>query len=106
LNVRHNVAEPVSNASPDELYEEAAAIFERKLEFCQPAWRTFLLPFVPGPAIFIMGFLIPEQGFAKAIGLTTALMVSPFLVWIPLNRREVRKLRREIDSLDALMKQP
>ena len=63
-----------------------------------------MLPFVPGPAVFMMGFLVPEQGLVKAVGLTTALILSPFVLAIPLFRRESRRLQREIDELDGLMK--
>lgn len=63
-----------------------------------------MLPFVPGPAVFMMGFLGPEQGLVKAAGLTTALILSPFVFAITLFRREARRLQREIDELDGLMK--
>jgi hypothetical protein len=53
-----------------------------------------------------MGFLVPELGLLKAAGLTTALIVSPFALAIPLLRRKRQALQREIDSLDALMSQP
>ncbi len=62
------------------------------------------VPFIPGPVIFVIGFLIPELGLVKAVWLTTALIASPFLVAIPLLRRKQRILKCEIDSLDALMK--
>ena len=67
----------------------------RKLEFGRTAWRTFLLPFVPGPAIFIMGFLIPEQGLAKAVALTAALIASPFVAWIPVSRGTAEAAARD-----------
>jgi len=77
----------------------------RQRDFCLSAWRTFLLPFVPGPAVFIMGFLVPDQGVAKAVGLTTALILSPFVFAVPLMRRKARMLQQEIDELDTLMRQ-
>ena len=76
----------------------------RQREFCLNAWRTFLLPFVPGPAVFLMGFLVPDQGVAKAIALTMALIVSPFMLAVPLMRKKARMLQREIDELDTLMR--
>jgi hypothetical protein len=66
---------------------------------------TLMVPFIPGPAVFVMGFLVPELGLLKAVGLTTALIVSPFMMAIPLFQRKRRMLDREIDSLDALMRQ-
>lgn len=80
------------------------AELERQRHFCLTAWRTVMLPFVPGPAVFMMGFLVPEQGLVKAVGLTTGLILSPFVLAIPLFRRESRRLQREIDELDGLMK--
>jgi hypothetical protein len=76
----------------------------RQRDFCLNAWRTFLLPFVPGPAVFIAGFLVPELGVAKAVGLTTALIVSPFVFAVPLMRKKARALQQEIDELDKLMR--
>lgn len=78
------------------------AELERQRGFCLDAWRTFLLPLVPGPAVFVMAFLVPEQGVAKAVGLTTALILSPFVLAIPLLRRKARTLQREIDELDSM----
>jgi hypothetical protein len=66
---------------------------------------TLMVPFIPGPAVFLMGFLVPEQGFLKAVGLTTAVILPPFVLAIPLLRRRRRTLQREIDALDALMKE-
>jgi hypothetical protein len=77
----------------------------RQRGFCLDAWRTFLLPFVPGPAVFIMGFLVPEQGVVKAVVLTAALILSPFVLAVPMLRRKARTLQREIDELDSLMRQ-
>ena len=67
---------------------------------------TLMVPFIPGPAVFVMGFLVPELGLLKAVALTTALIASPFVLAIPLLRRKRQSLDREIDSLDALMSQP
>lgn len=66
---------------------------------------TLMVPFIPGPAVFMMGFLIPEQGLLKAVGLTTAVILPPFVLAVPLLRQRRRTLQREIDSLDALMKE-
>ena len=63
-----------------------------------------MVPFIPGPAVFVIGFLVPELGLLKAVGLTTVLIASPFLLAIPLLRRKRQMLEREIDSLEALMR--
>jgi hypothetical protein len=65
---------------------------------------TMMAPFIPGPAVFVMGFLVPQLGLLKAVGLTAALMASPFLLAVPLVRRKRQTLEREIDSLDVLMR--
>jgi hypothetical protein len=52
-----------------------------------------------------MGFLIPEMGVLKAVGLTAGVIASPFVLSIPLLRRRRHMLDREIHSLDALMRQ-
>jgi len=65
---------------------------------------NLMVPFIPGPAVFVMGFLVPEIGVLKAVGLTTALIASPFVLAIPLVRRKRQMLESEIRSLDALMK--
>jgi len=74
----------------------------RHRDFSSSAWKQFMLPFVPGPAVFLMGSLVPEQGLVKAVVLTTALIVSPFVFGMPLLKKGARKLQREIDALDAL----
>ena len=71
-----------------------------------PFISTLLVPFIPGPALFVMGFLVPELGLRKALGMTTVLIASPFMMAIPLLRRKRYVLEREIDSLDALMRRP
>jgi hypothetical protein len=65
---------------------------------------NLMVPFIPGPAVFLMGFLVPEIGVLKAVGLTTALIAPPFVLAIPLVRRKRHMLEGEIRSLDALMK--
>jgi len=65
---------------------------------------NLMAPFIPGPALFMIGFLIPEMGVLKAVGLTAAIIASPFVLAIPLRRRQRHMLEREIRSLDALMK--
>ncbi len=64
---------------------------------------NLIAPFAPGTALFVIGFLIPQIGIVKAVGLTAVFIASPSAVTIPLIRRKRRKLESEIRSLDALM---
>jgi hypothetical protein len=79
---------------------------ERQRDFLRTCWRRLLLPIVPGPAVFLMGFLVPELGLATAALLTSAIILPPFAMVIPLVRRKVSQLQRQIDELDALMRRP
>ena len=100
---------PVTNAPSGPASATGAqyrAELVRQRDFCLDAWKTFLLPFVPGPAIFTMGFLAPGQGVVQALCLTTALILSPFVLAVPLLQRRARTLQREIDQLDSLLGQP
>jgi len=64
---------------------------------------NLMAPFIPGPAVFLMSFLVSDMSFVKAAALVTALIASPFVLAIPLVRRKRRMLEGEIRSLDALM---
>jgi hypothetical protein len=75
---------------------------QRQRDFCRRAWIR-LLAFVPGPVVFIMGFIIPEYGPAKAALVAILLIGAPFAAGIPLNRLGAHKYQRDIDALDALM---
>ena len=66
---------------------------------------TLMVPFIPGPAVFMAGLLVPELGLLKAVGLTAVLIAPPFVLAVPLLRRKRRMLQREIDALEALMRQ-
>ncbi|MFN7997554.1 MAG: hypothetical protein U0Q18_28305 [Bryobacteraceae bacterium] len=65
---------------------------------------NLMVPFIPGPAMFVLGFLVPEIGASRAVGLTAALIASPFVLALPLVRRKRQLLEGEIRSLDTLMK--
>jgi len=77
------------------------AELERQRDFRLGAWSR-LVAFVPGPVVFLTGFLAAEQGLAERLGLAMLLAAAPFAVGIPLNLWSARKLQREIDALDAL----
>ncbi len=73
---------------------------ERQREFHLSVFSR-LLVFVPGPVVFIMGFVGADLGTGQAIALATALVLPVFLLGVPLSRREARKLQGEIAALDA-----
>ncbi len=81
------------------------AALERQREFALNAWRRLMLPVAPGPAVFVLGFLAPEQGFAAAMGVTAALIATPFVSAIVLGRAKARKLELEINELNGLLRQ-
>ena len=69
-----------------------------------PFLGSFLAPFIPGPALFLLGFWVPEFGPLVGAALTAVLIASPFVAAIPLLQRRRRALAREIGELDALMR--
>lgn len=96
--------ESVPSGPPSVTCAAYKTLLERQRDTCSGYWRTLMLPVVPGPAVFVMGFLVPEQGLVRAACLTAALIVSPFVFAVPLLRQRARALQREIDGLDALMR--
>ncbi len=64
-------------------------------------WWKFLLPFVPGPALVLLGFFVPEWGVARAVAGISAYLALPFVIAVPLARRKARRLEREITELDS-----
>jgi hypothetical protein len=88
---------------------------ERQRDLLSGVWTWYLLPFVPGMAVFLLGLLLwtLEQPHAPAhtrvimlaFSLTAAVCALAFVgVW-KLNQWAARKLQREIDALDALGKE-
>ncbi len=76
----------------------------RQREFVLSMWKKFLLPFVPGPAVILLGFLIPQLGVFPSVALTSAYLVSPFAVVVPLARRRARQIEQEIADLETQMR--
>jgi hypothetical protein len=93
--------------APSALASTTALVYRAELmrqrDFFRDAWRTLLLPFVPGPAVFMLGSLVPGQGPVRAVGLTIVLVLSPFAFVVPLLNKRAHALQREIDGLDCLM---
>ena len=76
----------------------------RQRDLTLNAWKNFLLPFVPGPALVLLGFLVPELGPVPAVLLVSAYLAIPFAMVIPLARRKALRMEREIAELDAQMR--
>jgi hypothetical protein len=88
---------------------------ERQRDLLSNVWTWYLLPFVPGMAIFLFGLLLwtleqpHAQAHIRSIVITYCLTAAGcslvfFGVW-KLNQCAARKLQREIDALDALGKE-
>jgi hypothetical protein len=91
------------------------AQLEQQRDLLSGVWTWYLLPFVPGMAVFLFGLLLwtLEQPHAPAhvgtimitFGLTAAGCALVFVGIGKLNQWAARKLQREIDALDALGKE-
>ncbi len=85
---------------------------ERQRDLLLGVWRWYLLPFVPGMMVFLVGLfeLAMRQPHASAhartivtvFALTAAGCAVVFVGVGMLNQRAARKLQREIDTLDQL----
>ena len=105
-----------AQSMPDELGRTAALDFHRaaltrQRDLLLSIWRWYLLPFVPGFVLTLVGFAVrdgvllimvssPDQKW-KGLGILfgAALMVGLFFFIAALNKRAARKLQSEIDSL-------
>jgi hypothetical protein len=95
---RRGPARKVSDGPAMSTVAAYRAELERQRDFHSGAWLR-LVAFVPGPVVFIAGFVAGEQALVVA----AALAAAPFAVGIPLGRREAQKLQAEIDRLEGLM---
>jgi len=87
---------------------------ERQRDLLRGVWRWYLLPFVPGLAVFLLGLFrwtmkLPNApAHARVImitfGLTAAGCGLVFVAVGKLNQWAARKIQREIDGLDKLGK--
>jgi uncharacterized membrane protein len=88
---------------------------ERQRDLLRGVWTWYLLPFVPGMAVFLLGLFqrVMRQPNATAhvslvmttFGLTAAGCAVVFIGVGRLNQWAARKLQREIDALDSLGKE-
>ena len=75
----------------------------RQRDALQSVWRWYLLPFVPGVAVFLLGRAIENPpGHWAPLSVTVAGFVIIFVFVIKLNQWGARKLQRQIDALDDL----
>ncbi len=85
---------------------------KRQRDLLRGVWTWYLLPFIPGMAVFLLGLFrwvmkLPHApAHARVIivtfGLAVAGCVLVFIVIGKLNQWAARKLQREIDALDKL----
>jgi uncharacterized membrane protein len=88
---------------------------ERQRDLLRGVWTWYLLPFVPGMAVFLLGLFqwVMKQPNAPAhvglvtatFGLTAAGCAVVFIGVGKLNQWGARKLQRKIDALDSLGKE-
>jgi len=88
----------------------------RQRDLARSVWTWYLLPFVPGLAVFLLGDFLRTMQMPNApahrgvIEMVFALVaVGCALVFVgvaKLNQWGARKIQREIDALDAMEKEP
>jgi hypothetical protein len=62
---------------------------------------SWLLPFLPGPIIWAIGFALAHPMFVPFIKLEMAAFLMLAAIVVPLNLRMARKYQHRIDALDA-----
>jgi len=74
----------------------------RQRDLLTSVWRWYLLPFMPGIVVVLIGRGVarPEQWPRAAGTLVGALALAVFIDWV--NRRAAQRLQRDIDALDRL----
>jgi hypothetical protein len=74
----------------------------RQRDLLTSVWRWYLLPFMPGMVVTLVGRAVERPAlWNRALGtLVGALALAAFLAW--LNRRAAGRLQRDIDALDRL----
>jgi hypothetical protein len=76
---------------------------ERQRGLLRDVWRWYLLPFVPGMVVFLVGLAIEHPPVRWApVGVTAAFCAIVFFLVGKLNQWAARKLQQQIDGLDAL----
>jgi hypothetical protein len=83
---------------------------ERQRDALRTVWSWYLLPFVPGFAVFLLGSTMSQWAahpgnlghFVIASLISPTLVAAVFFAIWELNRRAAEKLQTQIDELDAL----
>jgi hypothetical protein len=88
---------------------------ERQRDLLRSVWTWYLLPFIPGMAVFLLGLFLRTMKLPNApaharlvivaFSLTAAFVAAVFIVIGKLNQWGARKLQRKIDALDSLGKE-
>ena len=88
---------------------------ERQRDLLRSVWTWYLLPFVPGMAVFLLGLFLRTMKMPNApaharhiivfFSLTAAFVAAFFVIIGLLNQWAARKLQRKIDALNSLEKE-
>jgi amino acid permease len=78
------------------------AFLERQLEFCRTRLWLRMAAVAPGPLVFLIGFAMAHPNLAPLLYAQIATFVVVVIAIVPLNRRAVVRLQRQIDELGRL----
>jgi hypothetical protein len=88
----------------------------RQRDLARSAWTWYVLPFVPGLAVFLLGDFLKTMQMPNApahrgvietvFALAAAGCALVFVGVAKLNQWSARKIQRQIDALDAMGKEP
>jgi hypothetical protein len=95
---------------PDSSAIESISFYRAELERQRDFHRgkgivSWLLPFLPGPIVFNIGFALDRPIFAPIVGMQMAVFLMASAIVVPLNLRLARKYQRRIDVLNAFGRQ-
>jgi uncharacterized membrane protein YfcA len=103
LHQRASARAPTPDAGAETYVSFHRAELQRQCAALESVWRWYLAPFVPGFIVFEFGVAAVKPAIMWIpAALTVALMVGVFYgIWL-INQFAARKLRCEIEALDAL----
>ncbi len=73
----------------------------RQRDLLRSIWTWYLLPFVPGLLVLLIGRAAADPGRAPRVAISAIVCVMVFLGIGRLNERAARRLDREIEALDS-----